>query len=626
MRPRLFRPSHRGRSIAWTLLPGLLLLLTGMVGAPGKAAAWWNTDWSFRRELTIDAGATGGALPEDAGRLPILVRLHDGNFKFGDAKSDGTDLRFVAEDDKTPLNAHVELFDTVFDLGLVWVDIPSVKAGATVKIWMYYGNPKADSGSDPHAAYDADQVLVYHFGERSGAPQDWTSYGNNALNQIPADSGALIGGGAKFNGTQALIIPGSPSLAVSPGGPLTWAAWVKPDNLQGTQILYARHDGKLSLVIGLDGGTPFVTVQPATGPAITGRSDIALVAGQWHHVAVTANQQVLLYVDGQPHQTLPTGLPPLTTGATLGGDAAAIAGAMGPVTSGFSGSLDELEISKTARSGGYIRGLFASQGPDAKMVQAGKDEANSGLSGGYFGVILKSVTIDGWVIIGVLMVMAVMSWYVMYERAAYLGKVKKYNAIFLTAYRAANRDVVRFEQSMLGNFGTQPTRGQFLQIERSPLYKMLSITVDELEERYGRDKNGAIAPFTLSEPTLEAIRAAIDAELVVQIQKLNGTMVLLTIAISGGPFIGLLGTVIGVMITFAAIAASGDVNVNSIAPGIAAALVANQRRAVRRDPGIVRLQLSARQGEGSVDDHERLRRAVHYPSPRTLSRRRSCRA
>jgi biopolymer transport protein ExbB len=51
-------------------------------------------------------------------------------------------------------------------------------------------------------------------------------------------------------------------------------------------------------------------------------------------------------------------------------------------------------------------------------------------------------------------------------------------------------------------------------------------------------------------------------------------MVLLTIAISGGPFLGLLGTVVGVMITFAAIAASGDVNVNSIAPGIAAALVA----------------------------------------------------
>jgi biopolymer transport protein ExbB len=37
---------------------------------------------------------------------------------------------------------------------------------------------------------------------------------------------------------------------------------------------------------------------------------------------------------------------------------------------------------------------------------------------------------------------------------------------------------------------------------------------------------------------------------------------------------GLLGTVVGVMITFAGVAAAGDVNINAIAPGIAAALLA----------------------------------------------------
>jgi biopolymer transport protein ExbB len=57
-------------------------------------------------------------------------------------------------------------------------------------------------------------------------------------------------------------------------------------------------------------------------------------------------------------------------------------------------------------------------------------------------------------------------------------------------------------------------------------------------------------------------------------QRLAKSLVVLTIAISGGPFLGLLGTVVGVMITFAAIAAAGDVNVNAIAPGISAALLA----------------------------------------------------
>jgi biopolymer transport protein ExbB len=45
-------------------------------------------------------------------------------------------------------------------------------------------------------------------------------------------------------------------------------------------------------------------------------------------------------------------------------------------------------------------------------------------------------------------------------------------------------------------------------------------------------------------------------------------------SIAGGPYVGLLGTVVGVMITFAIIARSGEVNVNSIAPGIASALLA----------------------------------------------------
>ena len=73
---------------------------------------------------------------------------------------------------------------------------------------------------------------------------------------------------------------------------------------------------------------------------------------------------------------------------------------------------------------------------------------------------------------------------------------------------------------------------------------------------------------------MNTLRAKLDRSTAYETRKLNSLMVLLTIAIAGGPFLGLLGTVVGVMITFAAIAAAGDVNVNAIAPGIAAALVA----------------------------------------------------
>jgi biopolymer transport protein ExbB len=89
-----------------------------------------------------------------------------------------------------------------------------------------------------------------------------------------------------------------------------------------------------------------------------------------------------------------------------------------------------------------------------------------------------------------------------------------------------------------------------------------------------RKRNVGQGGPALSGASIDAVKASVDADLVRENHRLNNQMVLLTIAISGGPFLGLLGTVVGVMITFAAIAAAGDVNVNAIAPGIAAALLA----------------------------------------------------
>jgi biopolymer transport protein ExbB len=109
-------------------------------------------------------------------------------------------------------------------------------------------------------------------------------------------------------------------------------------------------------------------------------------------------------------------------------------------------------------------------------------------------------------------------------------------------------------------------------MRNSSLYRIYQIGAKEIRHRFG--ENDPSQPKMLSAQSIAAIRAALDGGYVRENQSFNRLMVLLTIAISGGPFLGLLGTVVGVMITFAAIAASGDVNVNAIAPGIAAALVA----------------------------------------------------
>jgi biopolymer transport protein ExbB/TolQ len=50
-------------------------------------------------------------------------------------------------------------------------------------------------------------------------------------------------------------------------------------------------------------------------------------------------------------------------------------------------------------------------------------------------------------------------------------------------------------------------------------------------------------------------------------------MVILALAISGGPFVGLTGTVFGVMETFSGVAQAGQANLSAMAPGVAGALV-----------------------------------------------------
>ncbi|MGH8552702.1 MAG: MotA/TolQ/ExbB proton channel family protein, partial [Methylococcales bacterium] len=102
----------------------------------------------------------------------------------------------------------------------------------------------------------------------------------------------------------------------------------------------------------------------------------------------------------------------------------------------------------------------------------------------------------------------------------------------------------------------------------SSLYRIYHAGIQGVKQRKLASLRG------LSAEALAVIRVHLDAALSREQQRLNSNLVLLTIAISGGPFLGLLGTVVGVMITFAAIAATGDVNVNAIAPGISAALMA----------------------------------------------------
>ncbi|MES1195339.1 MAG: DUF2341 domain-containing protein [Steroidobacter sp.] len=93
--------------------------------------AWWNNDWNYRKEITFDLTPAAADIATTPSDVPVLIRLSLGNFGyFADTRPDGSDLRFVAGDDKTPLKFHVERYDAVNQMAFVWVNVPRM-AGAT---------------------------------------------------------------------------------------------------------------------------------------------------------------------------------------------------------------------------------------------------------------------------------------------------------------------------------------------------------------------------------------------------------------------------------------------------------------------------------------------------------------
>ncbi len=515
---------------------------------PGLSHAWWHNDWAYRKPITVDAGPQGAALGGDAGRTPVLLRLHTGNFSFEGVSETGADLRFVAADDKTVLNHQIEQFDPLLGIALVWVDLPSVTAGAPQHLWMYYGNRKAQASANGQRTFDPDYTLVYHFSEAGAPARDTTAYGNNAQTPVPAAEGTVIGRGAQL-GRAPLMLPASPSLALAAGAPFTLSAWVRPTALGDRQIVYARRDGASHLVVGVDQGMPYVEVngqRSAPGQPIQ--------AGQWSHLALKAAADgVVLFVGGRPAARLATGLPALNTAAAVGADLGAGQGTP------FNGSIDELRLSKVARPEALLLADAISQGSDSKLTQFGPDEQQAGKS--HFGFILAAMPLDAWVVVGLLGLMMVASWAIMIGKGRSFGAMERANAEFMDQFR----DTAGRPLDSLAAADTVPAGVK----TDSPLWRLYAVAIQELQHRHARgyDVNA------VSASTIGAIRAAMDGVMVRESERMARRMSWLSTTIEGAPYVGLFGTVIGIMLVFVVAAMAGAVDINSVAPGMAAALL-----------------------------------------------------
>jgi len=542
----------------------LLVTLIGLA-LSSNALAWWNDDWTQRKEITLDTTAAGADIATPLTEPQVLVRLSSGNFpQFFSVRDNGADLRFLAGDDQTPLRFHIERFDPVNEMAYVWVKLPTLDAQSdTANLFLYFGNPAAPAASDPAASYDVATVAAFHFNESGGLPTDSTAYGTRAVSgQLFPLPASIIGSGATLSGGEPLVLEATPQLALNPDTGWTFETWLRLPEMpvEPAALLDLRADdgSQLTLKVGPNG-----LLAALNGKAV--ESFAPVQAGTWHHVALVVGSAGLeLYLDG----------------SQVGGAALAVPAIAGPVFIGGSAEgngllaadLDELRISSVARSADWIRFAHSVQGMDNDRVLRYSEDAAAaqGASAGNFGIIFQNVfgKPEAWVeqvviIICVLMMLA--AAFIMFLKAVALRRAAKASHDFLVAYRGLG--AARGEDDQLAALYAERRR-----FGESPLWRVYHVGIDEVRKRMSPAVGAEFAG--IEDRSMSAVRASMDATMVREGQRLSSQLVLLTIAISGGPFIGLFGTTVGVMVTFAAIAATGDVNIATIAPGMAAALLA----------------------------------------------------
>ena len=156
-------------------------------------------------------------------------------------------------------------------------------------------------------------------------------------------------------------------------------------------------------------------------------------------------------------------------------------------------------------------------------------------------------TLPGKLIVLLLVISSVGVWYVMAVKVWQLARARSGSERFLTAFRNKHNP---FDQG--------------LRIPESSLNTLYEAGCEAID---------AQAAQRLTAHQVESVQAVVDRTMADEALLLEDGMGLLATAVSACPFLGLLGTVWGVMDAFGGMAAAGSATLSAVAPGIAGALL-----------------------------------------------------
>jgi biopolymer transport protein ExbB/TolQ len=160
----------------------------------------------------------------------------------------------------------------------------------------------------------------------------------------------------------------------------------------------------------------------------------------------------------------------------------------------------------------------------------------------------------------VLIVVSLFSWTVIISKGRQLYRARKMSKRFYAAYRQTRNPLE------IANAQTE--------FAGSPAYDVYDTGAEELSYHLKNKVMQVNGETKINSASFDSVRIALERAASAQALSLEKGMIVLSTAVAGGPFIGLLGTVWGVMETFSGIAKAQTASLTAMAPGVAGALIA----------------------------------------------------
>ena len=191
------------------------------------------------------------------------------------------------------------------------------------------------------------------------------------------------------------------------------------------------------------------------------------------------------------------------------------------------------------------------------------------------------LTREGFCTILALLVVSIFSWTVIISKARQLIRARKMSKKFYAAYRETRdpMDVYRrkddFEGSPAYELYITGAEEVDYHLKNNPInIEQVKSVVPGIATQAHTDIIARSITTQISHPSFDSVRVAMERAASEEALSLEKGMIILSTAVAGGPFIGLFGTVWGVMETFSGIGIAQAASLNAMAPGVAAALLA----------------------------------------------------